>query len=505
MKKKFIYITVFILLLGAILLFVNNSSKNKKIFSNVGNNTMDNIISEKNKEINIDNDIINPENYEWVEDFLWYFVKWTWVILNVDLLNENFYINTFTDDSYTVIKFDKKLINEIDKSNNKNIKNQAITDIYNSYKKNKYIYWEPNNERSWIRLLEKNELAPNLIMHNSLLDPYNWESFLERYKRLENKKNKTKEDNQQLSYLYDFAWDYDNALKIKKDEWIKKIKYKISWRVFNLWKSLKWAKIEILNYKNISTITDEEWKYSFEIDTYPLTRLRLRASYNNFSDWYNWIYILFDFNNQFAQNIDFNLHNSDTSVLVKSSDINWGNIKIIKSSLWNEFEFKAWVLLTKDWKKYNWDFNVLIFEFNRNTPWMENFLSLDNFDSVYWYTWNKMITNWMTYLMLFDTNWNELYISKKNPIITRQYSDIKYLLNTKINWTSLLTNTELNLILEKSKEKWYTIDNQFLLDRKISWFAPWWVLNRTRWIWENNPIKLLNKDWFKQSLYYNID
>ena len=111
----------------------------------------------------------------------------------------------------------------------------------------------------------------------------------------------------------------------------------------------------------------------------------------------------------------------------------------------------------------------------------------------------------MTYLMVTDLDWNELYISKNNPIVTRQYYDLKYSLNNKIKWTDILTNSQVDLILDMSKKWWYPIDNIFLTNRKISWFAPWWVLNVKKWIWENNWIRLLNKDWLKEALYYNID
>jgi hypothetical protein len=178
---------------------------------------------------------------------------------------------------------------------------------------------------------------------------------------------------------------------------------------------------------------------------------------------------------------------------------------IVKSSIWNEFHFRSWVIVDRNWNIYNKDFKVYIFEFNKNTDWMENFLSMDNFDSVLGYTWNMMITNWMTYLMLQDLDWNELFISKNNPIVTIQKMDIKSLLTSHENWTEKLTEKQLQLILEKSKEDWYPIDNEFLLNRWITWFTPWWVLNTKKWIRENNWIKLLNKSWFKEWLYYNVD
>ena len=509
MKNKYIYLLSLVGFIFVLLLYFTISFFNKNFDSRHASEIEQRQVIQEwiksNKKININMDDFNPSIYDWVNDFLWYFINGSWIILNVDLLEEDFYIKTNKEDSFTIIKFDKDLISEIDNSSNKNFKNQAILDIFNSYKKDKYILWEPTDSRSWVRILEEYELPSNMRLHNNLLLPYNWESFLQTTNRLESKENKTLEDKQQLSYLYDFSWDYNKSLVLKESIDIEKITYKIEWRVFNLWKSLKWAKIEVLNYDNIFAYTNKKWEYHLEFETFPLTRLRLRASYEDLSDWYNWVYVVFDYDNQFSEDINFSLHVSDTKELILWKDLISWNTKIVKSSLWNTFEFKEGVLIDIENKVYNWDFNVEIFEFNRNTPWMESFLTLDNFDEVYWYTWNMMITNGMTYLLITDVEWNELFISKKNPIITKQNIDIDYLLNNSQNWTNILTKAQLELILQKSKEDWYTVDNKFLTERNITWFAPWWVLNRTKWIWENNWIKLLNKSWLKESLYYNID
>ena len=464
-------------------------------------------VENKIKSKNIDSNMktINPNNYKSVKEFLNYFKSWSGIKLNVDLLKETFYINTYREWGYIVTKLDKEFILEIDEVNNKNIKNKVILDIFNSYKTDNYIHWEPTKDRSWVRLLEEHELPNYMKAHNDILMPYSGESFLERKSRLEDKLNKTTEDKKQLWYLNDFSWNYKEALIWKKESWIKKINYQIKWKVFNSWKVLKKAKIEVLNYENLSTFTNEKWEYTLNFETYPLTRLRLRATYPWLSDSYNGTYIVFNFNNQSSDNVNFSLLKPDTIKKIDKENLKLNKKILVESSLWNSFEFKSWVLINSEWIKYDWDFIVEIYEFNRNTLGMDNFLSLDNFDTVYWYTWDKMITNGMTYLLVKDNNWNELFISKKNPIITKQKIDIDYLLKNKQNWTSVLTKEELNLILEKSKKDWYSIDRKFLIERNITWLSPWWVLNRTRWIWENRPIKLLNKSWFKQSLYYNVD
>lgn len=508
-KNKNIYIPFLIILFFIFLNFILYSfNKDENLINNNENKIITNTwVLDSSVSKNIDSSMknIDPNNYESLAEFLNYFNTWSWINLTVDLLKEDFYIKIENKDNFIITKFNKELVAQIDETHNKNIKNQAIWDIFESYKKNKYVYWEPNNIRSWVKILSESELPLNSQLHNNILLPYTWESFLETKQRLESIKNKTPEDNTQLSYIYDFSWDYVKSLLFKEKSWLQKINYKITWKVYNWLKNQGWAKVEILNYDNVFTHTNDKWEYTLEFETYPLTRLRLRATYPWISDWYNWVYIVYNFDNQYSNDVDFSLHDINSKFLIKESDLKWWNTKIIKSTIWNTFEFKQWVLIDNNWSIYNWDFYAYIYEFSKNIPWMQNFLGLDNFDDVYWYVWDKMITNWMTYLLITDLNWNELYISKKNPIVTKQKVDINYLLNNSQNWTSALTEEQLNLILEKSQEGWYPIDREFLIDRKISWYAPWWVLNKTKGIWENRWFKLLNKDWLKESLYYNVD
>ena len=216
MKNKYIYIlTTVILLLATVLYFIlwnTGNILNTDIINWINSSSWllnnENIISESDKQIDISFNEIDPNNYESVNEFLTYFVNWSWVVLNVDLLEENFYINVYTDNWYIVTRFNKEFIFNIDKIVDKNVKNQAIMDIYNSYKIDKYILWEANDFRSWVRLLEEDELSSNMQLHNNLLLPFKWESFLETKNRLESKENKTNDDKQQLSYLYDFSWEY---------------------------------------------------------------------------------------------------------------------------------------------------------------------------------------------------------------------------------------------------------------------------------------------------------
>ena len=432
---------------------------------------------------------------------------WIWFLRNEDY---NFYINIYdesTPDTYTIVKFDKELISEIDNSIYKSIKDQAILDIFDSYKIDWFIYWEPSNERSWVRILEDDEMEAFYQFHNSILLPFEWESFIDTRKRLEEDENKSEENIKQLSYLYDIAWDYEQSIKLKESLWIEKINLTVKGKITNTSNIWSWILVEVLNYEDIFTYTNDKWEYELNFQTYPFTRLRLRASFDWLSDWFNWVYIVFDYDWQVKEDINFNLLKYNTKELITSIELKNWNTKTVKSTIWNSFVFKKWVILDENWDKFDWDFYVEIYEFNKTTSWMDNYLTLDNFDLIYWYVWDMMITSWMTYLLLKDLEWNELFISKENPIITRQTIDINYLMNrgTEIAWISNLTEEQLDLIYEKSKEEWYPIDTKFLAERGITWFSPWWVLNINKGIWENNWFKLLDKSWLKESLYYNID
>lgn len=504
-NKKYVYIFFIVLFMIVVTIYFSVSfliNKKEEILENKNLKQTEQEILKK--RIDSSMDTVDPNNYDSVKDFLYFMNTWSGIELNVDLENETFYISSWTWKTYTVTRFDKELISEIDSYEDDSMKNKAILDIYSAYKNRNYLLPDSSSWKSWVRLLNDWELPSNLQVHNSILLPYSWESYKETLSRLESIEDKTLEDNINLSYIYDFWWDYEKSNKLKESLEIEKINYTISWKVYNDWNFLSWAKIEVLNYKDIYTYSNENWEYSLSFESFPMTRLRYRASFDWFSDWYNDSFLIFDWNNQEIWNLDFTLHKFNSKKLIKNSDLNKWEVSI-KSTIWNEFIFEKNKVIDLNWKIYRWDFYAYIFEFNRYTPWMENYLSLDNFDDLSWYNWDMMITNGMTYLMLTDLEWNELFVKKSNPIVTNQIVDLDYLLNNSQNWTTKLTESQLDLILEKSKQDWYPIDNKFLTERWITWFAPWWVLNRTKWIWENRGIKLLNKDWLKQSLYYNID
>lgn len=460
--------------------------------------------SKDSKKIDISKEI-NPDNYESLEEFIGYFNTGSWVKLSVDMTKENFYTKKRVEDwTYSITLFDKELISHVD-SSSKSIKNQAITDIYESYKKEDFLYWEPNEDRAWVRILDEDELEPQLQLHNNLLLPYKWENYYEKLERLESKQNKTKNDYVQLAYLYDFSWDYEKSNKMKEDNNIKKIKYSIEWRVIHYWEPVANAKIEVLNTRDV-TYSDKDWYYQIEFETYPMTRARFRARKEGVSDGYNWVYILYDSDNQSKKDIDFHLQKYDNKVLIKQENLEWWKKVTAKSSIWNTFVFEKWKVITKDKKPYNKDFYAYVYEFNRQTPAMEYLIWLDNFDPVYGYSWDMMVTAWMTYMMMTTLDWEEeLFISKQNPVISRQQINMDIQYNNDEEWTTALTKDQFELLLKKSKEPWYNIDRVFLENRWISWLSPWWVLNKERWVWENRPIKIINKNWLKESLYYNVD
>lgn len=504
MKTKDIikYISYILIAIIVIYMLFSVLSQNIKTTEKIEDNSKISI-DDSDKKIDISNDI-NPDNYESLEEFIWYFNSGSGVVLDVDMEKEVFYTkNTNSDWTYVISKFDDSLISHIDNSS-ESIKNKAIMDIYNSYKEENFLFWEPNDSRAWVRILEEDELDSSFQMHNDLLIPYNWENYFEKLDRLESKVNKSVDDYKQLWYLYDFSWDYKKANILKKENWIKSINYKVSWKVFNQWEPLSNVEIEVLNTWEKVT-TDDNWYYEIEFETYPLTRARFRARIDWFSDWYNWVYIIFDSNNQSKEELNFNLHKYDTKELIKQEDLSNWKIKTIESTIWNSFDFVEWVVIDSNWEIYTKDFYAYIYEFDRQTPGMENFLWLDNFDPVYWYSWDMMVTAWMTYMMMTTLDWEELFISKKNPIVTRQQINMDIQYNNDEEWTNALTKEQFELLLKKSKEPWYNIDRTFLEERWISGLSPWWVLNKTRWVWENRPIKIINKDWLKESLYYNVD
>mgnify|MGYP003999491221 CR=1 FL=1 len=524
MKNKYIYIIILFILwiIFFIVYFLFYLSENYDVSDDL--NELMNPVSEKYEEnkkeiiekeailsiedkyIDISKKEIDPNNYESLKEFIWYLNTWSWVNLDVDMENEDFYINKELDNNKEYIKFNKSIIANIDLSNDKNPKNRAIKDIYSALLTNK-LYWEATSKRSWVRFLEEHELPETSRLHNDILSPYSWKTFLQLFDDLKSKNNKTKLDIQKLAYMYDFLWEYSLSEKLKQKAWLKQINYKISWKVTDTyWNTLSWAIVTVLNLENKHVVTDDNWNYELEFNTYPLTRLRFRSIKSGaFSDAYNSSYVLYDNSFQEINNLNFSLQKQNSSFIIKWTELtNWKS-KTIKSTLWNSFIFNEWVVLTKNKKTYSWDFIVKIFEFNQNTSSMDWFLNNDNFDSVYWYAWNLMKTTGMTYLLITDINGRELYISKKKPITTIQNTNLDLMINDYYDIWFNLTDNQIDIIYNESQKWGYPIDREFLLKMWIGGYSPWWVFNVEKGIWENAPFKFLNKTWLKQSLYYNAN
>ena len=76
------------------------------------------IVKEEDKKITIGDKQIDPNNYNNLTEFITYLNTWSWIILDVDLENEDFYVNkTLEDWTKKYIKFDKNLISKLDDNN----------------------------------------------------------------------------------------------------------------------------------------------------------------------------------------------------------------------------------------------------------------------------------------------------------------------------------------------------------------------------------------------------
>jgi len=469
------------------------------------NNTQEN----ENKSLSKVEEKFDPNNYKDVQSYL-KTIKVDWI----DLEKESFVIKN----NNSIFVVDKG--NFTDYNNDRTKLNALLTDINNSYSSKTIRKYKINsNDKSdWIRFLTEEELSENARFHNEILSPYEGKSFLQLKEELENKKNKTSKDYEKLSFLNSYSWDYKKSnfyrdMACKKDNSIckNKVSFSFTWKVLDdKWNPIENAIVELLNDISISTKTNSKWEYELKFETYSLERLRIRAYSENTSDWFFAYSTVFDEVKTQNEKADFTLHTPNKVLKLWNDDLeNW---YYNFSTDFTQYKIDKESIIDKSWKHYNWNIKVYLYEFNKSTN-MGNYMNNDTFDSVYWYVWNIMKTFWMPYIQIFNLSTNEeLYIKKDLPAkLTVQVQNMKELYENHDKIYEAITAKDMQFLLDSTdkicwiKENCYPINRQWLIDNEFVKWPAWWVLNRTKWTWENVWAKILDTKWKFETIFYSVE
>lgn len=514
MKK---YYFIFILLWLFLVIWVYNFQFNRQNDSNpiMFYNQFDNKhnwkdISEILTQENYSKVWINPEKYKDITDFLKELNSYSWMTL--DTLNESFVINIKSSDWNDIfIPFDFTKKNEYFKE--KQNKNLAILDIFTAYKNNT-IYWWNNSNNSQKVIFDYELTHPGTKELNRIFSSEI--NVFDYIKSLENTDEIWNENSEILAYLYDFTWNYSswNILKnanCSDSDCKKDIIF--SWYILDENKKpLKWVNIEILNNPKFKTISWEDWFYELKYSDFPFSHIRLKASFNEFSDWFsNYSFNYFNTEiNEFQVNLDFNLHKSWDQILVDSNYINKNSKYYIIETKNSKYFIPIEWLFFENWEKYlskDHNFKVYLYQFTKDSN-MTNLLENDTFEPVYWYVWNIMKTFWMPYIQIIDQKTKkEIFTKSTFPMILQnQIYHMKELYENHDKIYTEITKKDMEYLVEYSNNSSnpYPIDFEFLTKNDFLRWPAWWVLDRKTWIWSNIWHRVVNVDWLVELPFFHI-
>lgn len=461
--------------------------------------------SNKWKKITLTTEEINPEEYETVNEFL-NLLETKTEKMNVSV-QDDFYISHSSWSSIEFIRvWSGELKNDFSTMTGTK-KNEVIQDIFEAYKKqNIYAEKKAENEE-WIRILKESELPNIMQVHNKILKVNPKESYKKIREELESKENRTNEEVEVLSYLYDYSWDYKKANMSRRAlTWsIETARITVSGTVKDgTGSAISWARVEVLNNPEIYATSNSEWVYTLSFEYPAYSRVRLRATEKSHSDWFNALSIFDPLYNQ-VETKDFTLQKPDYIVEINlDTDVKNGIFTIETPQ--TTYTIPEDALVNADTTKSSQrKFRAYLYEFTKQTN-MDNYMYNDTFDEVYGYVGNIMKTFGMPYMQIFDLEGNEVHIRKNNSaILTNRIYHMKELYENYDKIYTEVTDQDMNYLVEESKKWDFPITREWLIENNFLRWPAWWMLNRTKWVWESVGHRVIDSKWVIETIYYTID
>jgi len=344
-------------------------------------------------------------------------------------------------------------------------------------------------------------------IHNKILKVNPKESYKKIREDLENKENRTNEETETLSYLYDYSWDYKKANMTRRalTGSVEAAKITVSGIVKDATGSvINWARVEVLNNPEIYTLTNNEGKYILAFDYPAYSRIRLRATEKNHSDAFNALSVFEPLYNQVEEK-DFTLQKPDYIVDIDlDRDVKNGIFTIETPQTTYTIPEDA-LVNTDTTQSSKRKFRAYLYEFTKQTN-MDNYMYNDTFDAVYGYVGNIMKTFGMPYMQIFDLEGNEVHIRKNHPaLLTNRIYHMKELYENYDKIYTAVTDQDMQYLVEESKKWDFPITRQWLIENNFLRWPAWWMLNRSKWVWENVGHRVTDPKWVIETIYYTID
>jgi hypothetical protein len=503
MNKILVSIAILILTIGWVgaYFYINYSPSNDTI------EKVAPIKLSKQVKISLDTEKIEAESYETVNEFLSVLDTNTGS-MNFDIGKEDFYImHTLSGGITELIRVGSGELKTEFMTLSGGQKNAVIEDIFSAYKKqNLYPEWIPW-KKVGIRFLKEEELPKIMQIHNSILQFNPKHSFLMMKKELEDKTNRTNEENSSLAYIYDYEGDYKKANSIRSSLTgsIEETKVTVNGYVKDgKWMTISGATVELLNNPAIFGITNVDGKYEFTIAYAPNSRIRLRATEKSHSDGFAALSIFEAVYDQ-RETKNFTLQTPDYVVDIDlDKDVKDGKFKVETPQ--TTYTIPEDALVNTDTTATNKrKFRAYLYEFTKSTN-MDNYMYNDTFDPVFGYVGNIMKTFGMPYMQIFDLEGNEVQIRKTHPaVLTNRIYHMKELYENYDKIYTAVTDQDMQYLVDESKKWDFPITREWLIKNNFLRWPAWWMLNRTKWVWESVGHRVIDVKWVIETTYYTID
>ena len=293
------------------------------------------------------------------------------------------------------------------------------------------------------------------------------------YEKIETLKNDKKiENKQKATYLESFVWDYENALKNRKELCEKE-------------NDPKFCENKNLVVASFSPV-DQDWKYLENVkltidwgkEVKNSSRISLEPNFAHRLKYSKEGYLDFHFKANLKNTWD---EISFLPKLVKADlEKEQNSIQRVYEKTENfTFKTNGNNYLTKDGKEYNWKVKLYFFDLDETNN-DANAFNLDVFDEKGSLTGTSMVTFGMPYIKAYNEKGEEL--------------DLKWW----FTWSWIIQNQHkaINMDLKNVPK------NVYLWKTELDKYGipPFWVLT-DNWVWKESKMKILDEKWNYEFIY----
>jgi len=380
-------------------------------------------------------------------------------------------------------------------------------------------------DRESMREVPAAELPPELQFHNALYtdrapgDYQRIQGILEsKYERGE----ASSEELWQLSYLYELEGKYEARDRVNAENcsrFGKRCAERMTIRVIGVvvdksGRPVQGARVRVLSDpSHPGTTTDLFGAYSLEISVHPMQKVRLSAIKRNFSDGVASVLVLGGDKNSYVADpivlgspiTIITLDTVKKTITDKKSEAREDGSFVVRGES-STYVIPKDAIVRSDGTPYRGVVDVYLYEFTRQTV-PESLVTLDTFDQAMGYAGDMMQTYGMPYIQFFAQTGEELHVQKSNPmVLTYKMTGFKTLReNTDGLPQGGLSDRDIQVLLFASHGGGYPITREFLIEKQLFTFPPFWAMDRKKGVWENVGVKLLDEEGTIETLFYTIN